>query len=81
MQINTRYDIGDIVEFQRTVKQVNGKEREPERHVGIVTSISIHRGGRVGYTLSSSYTGSVAEENIIARLMREPSEDAGPVAD
>lgn len=71
MQINTKYHIGQVVLFDRPIKQVNGEIREIETHVGIITKIVVYgEGDQVKYHYCTSsggnqgFNGAVKEDWI-----------------
>lgn len=74
-KFESRYGIGEVVEFRRIVRQVNGKERPPERHVGRISAIHVSAGLDISYTIEGSYPSPVPDEDVIARYILGPMED------
>ena len=67
MNIETKYAVGDVIRFSRPIKQVNGKSRKPETHVGIIEKIVVTAAGH-HYTAKSSFSGAIREEWIEGSL-------------
>lgn len=67
MQVETKYDIGDIIKFNKVTTYSGKKETERELHVGIVEKILISSSG-ISYLMQSSYQNWVPEDEIISVL-------------
>jgi len=71
MQVETKYNIDDIIKFNRVITYSGGtKKSENEIHVGIIEKILISKAG-ISYLMQSSYQGWVDEGNIICTLLEE----------
>ena len=66
MQVNTKFDIGDIVKFNKVTTYRN-KESERELHAGIITKILISK-SEISFLMHSSYQNWVVEDEIISIL-------------
>jgi hypothetical protein len=69
--IEAKYDLGQVVQFHRPIKQVNGKTRDVEVHVGFITSIRFDSHGVRYYTSSGGKLGfaGIVEEDWIKCAM------------
>jgi len=68
MEIQTKFDIGDIIKFNRVATYVKKvKLADPELHVGIIEKILVSKTG-VSYLMLSSFQGWVPEKDIICKL-------------
>ena len=74
MQIETKYDIGQVVQFQRPIKQVNGKTRKVEAHVGFIEKIHVSKHG-IRYSIPSGghlgFAGLVPEADVLCVMYPE----------
>ena len=66
MEIQTKFDIGDMIKFNRVATYVN-KVADPELHLGIIEKILVSKTG-ISYLMQSSFQGWVPEEDIICKL-------------
>lgn len=68
MKVETKYDIGDIVKFNKVITYP-GKRNNTEReiHVGIIKKVLLSKSG-ISYLMQSSYQDWVVEAEIIALL-------------
>jgi hypothetical protein len=74
MIIESKYDIGQVVQFQRPIKQVNGKTRTIEVHVGFIEKIHINKHG-IRYSIPSGgnrgFPGLVPESDVLCVMYPE----------
>lgn len=74
MELKTKFDIGDMIKFNRVIMYVATKKvSDPEIHVGIIEKILVSKTG-ISYLMHSSFQGWVSEEDIICKL-QEVEED------
>lgn len=71
MKIETKYNIGDYVEYDRTITFGNG-DTEKLKEIGIIKSVGIPSDTTIVYYLQSGYQGGISQNTITAVL--------GPVA-
>lgn len=72
MNITTKYDIGQMIRFNKVIPATTSKGKDTiEEHVGIVEKILVSPG--VSYLMKSSYQNWVKEENIISVLVDKQS--------
>ena len=68
MQIETKFNISDIIKFNRIITYSGGnKKSENEVHVGIIEKILISNTG-ISYLMQSSYQGWVLEGDVVCVL-------------
>ncbi|KKM25239.1 hypothetical protein LCGC14_1597040 [marine sediment metagenome] len=68
MEIQTKFEIGDMIKFNRVITYVAKKKiSDPEIHVGIIEKILVSKTG-ISYLMHSSFQGWVSEEDIICTL-------------
>jgi hypothetical protein len=70
MNITTKFNFGDRVEFERKQETVGGSKLPTEIHVGIVEKILVTEKG-ISYLMKSSYQTWVDENDILGRLVME----------
>lgn len=69
MKIETKYDIGEIVKFNRVITYGGKKKSETEEHVGIIEKILVSGEGKISYLMKSSYQNWIKEDDILAVLV------------
>ena len=70
MKINTKYNIGDMIRFNKVIPATTSKGKDiVEEHVGIIEKVLIGDKGSISYLMKSSYQNWVPEENITADLI------------
>ena len=67
MRIDTKYNIGDMIEFQRTIKYVGDKVKLEPKEVGIIESILIEE-YEYSYLVKSSYQSYINDADILNKL-------------
>ncbi len=70
MEIKTKHDIGEMVEFVRQQETVGGKPILHQPEIGIIEKILISDNG-ISYLLKSSYQNWIKEEEITNSLVRK----------
>lgn len=69
--IEAKYDIGQVVQFNRPIRQVNGVTREVEYHVSVIKSIRFDGKGIRYYCCpggNQGFSGPVEEDWIVGVL-------------
>lgn len=68
MKLQTKFDIGDMIKFNRVITYVATKKiSDPEIHVGVIEKILVSNTG-ISYLMLSSFQGWVPEKDIICKL-------------
>lgn len=71
MEIKTKYNIGEMVEFVRQQQTVGGKPIEHQPEIGIIEKILVSNDG-ISYLLKSSYQNWISENEITNSLIIKP---------
>ncbi len=66
MEIQTKFDIGDMIKFNRVISFTK-KPALHETHIGIIEKILVSKTG-ISYLMQSSFQGWVSEEEITCKL-------------
>ena len=70
MQVDTKYNIDDMIKFNKVTTYPGKKKPEREEHIGIVEKILISKSG-ISYLMKSSYQNWVAEAEVISILKED----------